>query len=435
MEFRFQISDYETELKIFIGFLLLFAVFANWGGGNAWSRYDLTQAIVEDQKVEISPYANNTNDIAIPIEELKENINLSGYQEKSPKEKRDVQKQLIQEAFQSPETSFYSDKAPMSSFLAIPGYVAGELILEKSTDSWIETGSRHLPLNLSTGTALNQFFVVLTVSAFFGALLLVLVYRYLLRHVDRKTSLYTVIVAGFATPLFTYSASYFGVINAAFFGFASFYSLEKFLEGDRKLWLFVSGILSGLAYSTEYYMALVPAALLVYQLVKGVRQKVLYFFSGSFIGSIPLFFYNWLITGNPLVTVQTSSNFFQPGPINSVCTVYTNCMTAYRLPGGFLVEPLRIINSGLRLLFFESRGLFFYSPVLLLSLPGIYYLYKRDRKLLLIAPGIFGALLLVQASHINWLGGVSFGPRYMVPGIPFLLIPLALTFQKIREYL
>ena len=39
--------------------------------------------------------------------------------------------------------------------------------------------------------------------------------------------------------------------------------------------------------------------------------------------------------------------------------------------------------------------------------------------------GIFLAFLLLNAAFNGWHGGHSFGPRYLVPAVPFLALPLA----------
>src|SRR5438270_11764488 len=68
------------------------------------------------------------------------------------------------------------------------------------------------------------------------------------------------------------------------------------------------------------------------------------------------------------------------------------------------------------------RGLFFMSPILLLAFAG-FVAIKRDREFWAIV-AIVTIFILVIASFNGWNGGFAFGPRYLVPIIPLLGIPM-----------
>ena len=81
------------------------------------------------------------------------------------------------------------------------------------------------------------------------------------------------------------------------------------------------------------------------------------------------------------------------------------------------------ILSGLAgLLFSPSTSLFIYSPVALLGLVGLVVLFGRHREVAVLCLGLIGALLLVYASLGNWIGGRSYGSRYLVVVLPYLAI-------------
>jgi hypothetical protein len=96
---------------------------------------------------------------------------------------------------------------------------------------------------------------------------------------------------------------------------------------------------------------------------------------------------------------------------------------------GYLDDPTpgfgsSVLNGVAGLLFSPYASLFLYCPVALLTLAGWRALQRRDR----LSVGLFSVLFLVYlvlyASLGNWMGGRSYGPRYLVPLLPALVIPL-----------
>jgi len=434
---RIKTSIDRFDIRLFLMFLLLFTFFIHWGGTNAWSRYDLTRSIVDDGSVEISNYSYNTMDKRT-TSGIENYINTTNHTDLDWEEKTDRFVKGQERAFKNSSAQIYTDKAPVSSFLAIPGYVIGDYVSEgvgQEKELWVENRVDSIPAKLSFETSLEQFIIVFTVSVITGSILLVLIFKHLQGYVDRQTAIYATVVAGLATPLVYYATSFFGVINAALFLFASYMAIQKVLNArDRTEWMYVAGMLSALAISTEYYSAIVVMGFLLYLVVqKKIIIWIPKFTAGLFVGAIPLIVYNIFTTGNPFIPISMLSSGFGPGPINAVCSTYQACFQGNTVMGLFVIDPVRMLKTFVRLLFFESRGVFFYSPILLLSIPGAYELYNRDRKLVLIFPGAFFALLMFQASILNWLGGASFGPRYAIVGLPFLILPVALGLKKIID--
>jgi 4-amino-4-deoxy-L-arabinose transferase-like glycosyltransferase len=74
------------------------------------------------------------------------------------------------------------------------------------------------------------------------------------------------------------------------------------------------------------------------------------------------------------------------------------------------------------LLFSPGRGLLFYAPTVLLALPGARLLWRRDRALVLTAGMLFAGYLLMYGRWWAWHGGWAWGPRFLVPTLPFLLL-------------
>jgi len=77
------------------------------------------------------------------------------------------------------------------------------------------------------------------------------------------------------------------------------------------------------------------------------------------------------------------------------------------------------------LLVSTGKGLLLFCPLVVLALPLWPLLMRRRRAEALLALGIAATTLLVFATYPVWWGGVCWGPRYLVPVLPFILLPLA----------
>jgi hypothetical protein len=80
---------------------------------------------------------------------------------------------------------------------------------------------------------------------------------------------------------------------------------------------------------------------------------------------------------------------------------------------------------GYALLLSPAKGLLLYSPVLLATLPGWPELWRRQRGMALLALGLSLAVLVLYGANDAWYGGLVWGPRFLVPLLPLLLLPLA----------
>jgi 4-amino-4-deoxy-L-arabinose transferase-like glycosyltransferase len=81
-----------------------------------------------------------------------------------------------------------------------------------------------------------------------------------------------------------------------------------------------------------------------------------------------------------------------------------------------------------------SRGLFVYSPILLLALLGLGPALRREQWLFgYLAAGI-AASLLILAKYSVWFGGASFGPRLCTEFMPALALFLAPAWQRLEGH-
>lgn len=93
------------------------------------------------------------------------------------------------------------------------------------------------------------------------------------------------------------------------------------------------------------------------------------------------------------------------------------------VPRPFLLTELPRGLFGL--LLSPGKSILLFAPPLVLSLPRLAALWRRDRGAALAVAAAGATSLLVFASYFYWEGGYAFGPRHLLPVVPLLLLPLA----------
>jgi hypothetical protein len=125
-----------------------------------------------------------------------------------------------------------------------------------------------------------------------------------------------------------------------------------------------------------------------------------YYLLGLLPPALMLMGYNWVRVGNPLQTGYDLT-IFSP---NLLLGLY-------------------------KLLFSPLRGLFVYSPLLLLSLPGLVWLWRRRRAETGLVIGVTGGTIFLFSAWASG-EGLSWGSRFLVPVVPFLCIALAPVLDR-----
>ena len=111
-----------------------------------------------------------------------------------------------------------------------------------------------------------------------------------------------------------------------------------------------------------------------------------------------------------------------------------------------IIDPSRLRNIGAHLfktplheglagvLFSPSRGLFIYSPILLLAFVGMVMVWRNSKLVLLKFLSLAPLLtILLAAKWINWWGGGSYGPRLLADITPFLCLYLYPPFERAQS--
>lgn len=96
-------------------------------------------------------------------------------------------------------------------------------------------------------------------------------------------------------------------------------------------------------------------------------------------------------------------------------------------------------GTAFNLLFSTERGLFFWSPFLLLALVGCFRLFQRDLREMLLYYFLPVLQVLVISGRVwDWPAGPTLGPRYLAPMLPLLALPCAfglLRFPRVGTVL
>lgn len=299
----------------------------------------------------------------------------------------------------------YSNKAPGGSLVAVPVYVAARVLAGPP--------SQH---NLR-GTLTAMRWVVSTVPL----LLLAWAMGRQARHagVSDERVAFGLGVLLFATPLFAYGLLLFAHALAAACLFGAWLLLFGEGRGTRRARDLGAGFLLGLAAVSDYPMA-VPGLILGACALwhHGLRTA-----ARLALGALPwlgaLALYNHVAFGSVLAL---SSSFERAAVFRQV---RQSGLWGVGLPSPWLA---------LRLLFDPSKGLFVFSPVLVLALLAVPVARRRlERPAFWALVAVPSSVLLVYAGFSDWHGGWTVGARYLVPALPFLVYLLLLGHPRVAD--
>ncbi len=91
-------------------------------------------------------------------------------------------------------------------------------------------------------------------------------------------------------------------------------------------------------------------------------------------------------------------------------------------------------SGALALLLGPGRSFFLYSPALVVAAFGWRLAFRRIPTAAWLAIALIASRWMFVAMRSDWWGGWSIGPRYLVPVIPFALLPLATLLADARTH-
>lgn len=182
--------------------------------------------------------------------------------------------------------------------------------------------------------------------------------------------------------------------------------------------ILIGGLAVASAMMVDYVNFLLLPVLLTYVVVSLRKDKHLVkiatiFGLCSLTGALAMGLYNYACFGQPLVSTE---QLF---------------LHSSSLLGNF-TTPLYL---GLVLnLFTPLRGIFLYSPILLLGVIGFKRMLGTVRKEGLLILTVFMVLFLPYCAWYGPTGGLAFGPRFIIASFPFLLLPAGYVMESRWRY-
>lgn len=286
----------------------------------------------------------------------------------------------------------YSDKPPGISFLAVP---AAELVRLPAPPAWHSSGDLRLwAVRLSTGGL-----------ALLGCALLV---GRVAEGLAPGWGGATLVTFSAGTLMASLAVDNFDAVPTAALGFAAF--LLAWRRRPAR-----AGLVAGLAILVEYQAAFIALAVALYVALGGGRTLVRYA-----LGLVP---------GLALLGAYDQAAFASPFHLSYR---YVAPRFASQQAGGFFGihaprwHSIRVVLAG-------SRGLLVDAPVLLAAAVGLALMWRHGRRaeagLCALVTLLFLAL---EAGYYDPFGGISPGPRFFIPALPFLAVGLAPAFASRR---
>jgi hypothetical protein len=366
--------------------------FPRWADPNQNSRLDMVVAMVDGHTFQIDPYVGNTVDFA------------------------------------QVGNHYYSDKAPGSAVLGAGAYAAVKPLLalpmiqrlearlgeSEAFRSTLRPGGTGI-LNTKVRFALIQVLLSLLLASVPTALLAVGMYRWLANVTPSVAPrLLTTLAYGLLSPAFAYAGAFYGHQLSAALLFGAFLLTFGGREKMGAARLIGIGALLAVSVVTEYPSALIAVILGLYVAAITLRQKRVAALSWLLLASAPFVIawlqYNTVVFGSPLNLGYSYSTLW---------------LSQHHT--GFMSLTLPHWESLWGVTFGSFRGLFILSPVMLLAAAGFVAWWRSAvlRAEFWVAFASAVSMFGFTTASIMWWGGFAVGPRYLLPGLPFLALGLA----------
>jgi hypothetical protein len=247
-----------------------------------------------------------------------------------------------------------------------------------------------------------------------------LVFRYLQAlDYDDKVALIAGLTFGLATPAWPYAKTFFSDPLAALCLVSAALALLRFRKTGHNVHAFWAGLALAVAVAARYANAVVvplyglllvkyqiPNDKFVFSNLKSRAWRAWVAFGAPLVmTAIALAYYNLARYGDPLNTGYLPEESF-----NGIW---------WQGIAGMLISP--------------GRGLFLYAPVLLVSLAAAPAFFRQHRAEAALAWTIIIVHVMLYGKWFMWHGGYAWGPRFIVPTLPFFVIGMAPAIERAME--
>ena len=294
-----------------------------------------------------------------------------------------------------------------------PGYESLPEIRVEPLQAWLAAPLYWLALRLpGPGLAHTVYLFNVLVSA--AAVSLFFLYARMLGHSERAALLASLLL-GLATIVWPYSDSFFQAPLTLLMILLVAFQLERWRRSG--------------------WRAPMPAllALLALLLMPLARQSALLALPALAVLVLPdlrsrLRVRQWLLLVSGMLTAPILAALVLRSEWGRILNELGN-----RLAQLDLAFSARVLHS---YLISPGGSLWGTSPVLLLALPGAWLLWRSRRvRYVLVALLMVTAFALTFAfwQGIHWFGGLSWPPRFLIPTVPFLLLPALPVLERLTQ--
>lgn len=297
---------------------------------------------------------------------------------------------------------YYSEKAPAITLIALPSF-ALTVLVEKLAG---------LDPDAQPGWRISEWIATVASVGLLAALGGVAFFALTESRLGSRVALLSTFGFFLGTLTFPYAVALFA--HAGTIGLLAI-ALWAVLCSPSPRRDYIAGLTSGLAVASEYPAVLSCGAIGLY-LASVSRARTWRFALATLPAVILMLANNYAMNGSPFHLTYGSNPEFPK-------------MNAGNL-FGFSLPDLTLTPE---LLLTEYRGLFFWSPVLLMAAPGIIELVRRDRLAAVLVAGAFVLNFLQVSAYYIWFGGNSFGMRFLAPSLPFLGLAAAYGIKRFPE--
>jgi hypothetical protein len=297
-----------------------------------------------------------------------------------------------------------SDKPPGQPLLAVPFFALGRVIGMRP-GTYLRRGG-DLGLWWDTFWSSMVPLAALAAMLFFAA-----------RRFAPRAALPATIASIGATMLLPYGAQLYGHVLAAAFAFGAWLLIDAANRSSarRGTYLLGAGALAGVAFSVEYHTAII-AVVLAAVVVARHRRALGWFALGSCGPLLATALYQWCAFGAPWRLPYG----YYAGVIQGTSD------------GGYTVPSVASIVQ----VFTSSNGLLVLTPLTVIAIGAAAFVARRDgpaRTHGVVALAIVVPYVVLVAGWSGTALAESPGPRYLVPALPFLVVPLAMVWDRARR--
>jgi hypothetical protein len=298
---------------------------------------------------------------------------------------------------------YYAAKAPGLAFATLPLYFVLDTLGIKEAVAKTAPGS--------TDRTVGMHWVLGLVGSVLPATAIALLVRRLAEQLEPGVGLLAAVSAGLGTLLLPFATLFFAHVLAAALAFGAF----------AMLWTrrapALAGLLAGLAVTVDYPLALAAVILGGY-----ARGRAPLYFLGVAAGILPLLAYQWWAFGSP--THLAYQDAVLTGGASGHDVIGANDRGFFGVDGPDFVVGVELL--------FSPPGLFRKTPLVALGVFGTVLIYRRGlRAEAATIAAVAFAFLVYNAGYVTPFGGVTPGPRFLIPALPFLAVPLALAFRRL----